>query len=165
MLEEAVREMKGEEVPLEIHSTLNLGFEIRIPSTYIPEDNQRLRAYKKIADAKSREVANEIVAEFADRYGPVPEDVKLLVDFGQAKNLAQVIGVESVERRQGMFQVKFHPQAKIDPAKLMELVQKSPGASFSPAGVLKAIDTTGASPGKIVGALTGLLEGLRARPF
>ncbi len=163
MLEEAVREMKGEEVPLEIHSTLNLGFEIRIPATYIPEDNQRLRAYKKIADAKSREVANEIVAEFADRYGPVPEAVKLLVDFGQAKNLAQVIGVESVERRQGMFQVKFHPQAKIDPAKLMELVQKSPGASFSPAGVLKAIDTTGAPAEKIVGALFGLLEGLRAR--
>ena len=165
MLEEAVREMKGEEVPLEIHSTLNLGFEIRIPSTYIPEDNQRLRAYKKIADAKSREVANEIVAEFADRYGPVPDDVKILVDFGQAKNLAQLIGVESVERRQGMFQVKFHPQAKIDPAKLMELIQKSPGASFSPSGVLKAIDTTGALPAKIVGALFGLLEGLRARSF
>lgn len=165
MLEEAVREMKGEEVPLEIHSTLNLGFEIRIPATYIPEDNQRLRAYKKIADAKSREVANEIVAEFADRYGPVPEAVKLLVDFGQTKNLAQGMGVESVERRQGMFQVKFHPQAKIDPAKLMEVVQKSPGASFSPAGVLKAIDTTGQPPEAIVAALYRLLDGLRARAF
>jgi transcription-repair coupling factor (superfamily II helicase) len=165
MLEEAVREMKGEEVPLEIHSTLNLGFEIRIPATYIPEDNQRLRAYKKIADAKTREVADEIVAEFADRYGPVPPEVKLLVDFGQAKNLAQSIGVESVERRQGMFQVKFHQQAKIEPRKLMDLVQTSPGASFSPAGVLKAIDTTGAPPERIVAALTALLDGLRLSPF
>jgi len=165
MLEEAVREMKGEEVPLEIHSTLNLGFEIRIPATYIPEDNQRLRAYKKIADAKSREVASEIVAEFADRYGPVPDDVKLLVNFGQAKNLAQGIGVESVERRQGMFQIKFHPQAKIEPRKLMDLVQTSPGASFSPAGVLKAIDTAGQPPARIVSALYELLEGLRAKPF
>ncbi len=165
MLEEAVREMKGEEVPLEIQSTLNLGFEIRIPAEYIPEDNQRLRAYKKIADAKSREVADEIVAEFADRYGPVPDAVRLLVDFGQAKNLAQSIGIESVERRQGVFQIKFHQQAKIDPQRLMELVQKSPGASFSPAGVLKAIDTTGQPPDKIVAALYQLLDGLRARPF
>jgi transcription-repair coupling factor (superfamily II helicase) len=165
MLEEAVREMKGEEVPLEIHSTINLGFEIRIPTEYIPEDHQRLRAYKKIADAKSREVADELVAEFADRYGPVPEEVKLLVDFGQVKNLAQSIGVESVERRQGMFQVKFHPQAKIEPRKLMDLLQRSPNASFSPAGVLRAIDTTGMPPGKIVGALYELLEGLRAKPF
>lgn len=165
MLEEAVREMKGEEVPLEIHSTLNLGFEIRIPASYIPEDNQRLRAYKKIADVKTREVADEIVAEFADRYGPVPPEVKLLVDFGQAKNLAQNIGVESVERRQGMFQVKFHPQAKIEPRKLMDLVQTSPGASFSPSGVLKAIDTTGGAPERIVAALSELLEGLRLKPF
>ncbi len=164
MLEEAVREMKGEEVPLEIHSTINLGFEIRIPAGYIPEDNQRLRAYKKIADAKSREVAREIVAEFADRYGPVPPEVQLLVDFGQVKNLAQHIGVESVERRQGMFQIKFHPQAKIDPSRLMTLVQSSPGASFSPAGILKAVDTTGAAPEKIVDELQTLLDGLRAVP-
>ena len=129
------------------------------------EDNQRLRAYKKIADAKSREVADEIVAEFADRYGPVPDEVKLLVDFGQVKNLAQSIGVESAERRQGMFQVKFHQQAKIEPRKLMDLLQRSPNASFSPAGVLRAIDTTGMAPGKIVAALNELLEGLRAKPF
>jgi len=165
MLEEAVREMKGEEVPLEIQSTLNLGFEIRIPPTYIPEDNQRLRAYKKIADAKTPQVAAEIVAEFADRYGPVPDDVRLLVDFGQVKNLAQSIGVESVERRQGLFQIKFHQQAKIEARKLMDLVQKSPNASFSPAGVLRANDTTGLPPAKIVSALYALLDGIRQKPF
>jgi transcription-repair coupling factor (superfamily II helicase) len=163
MLEEAVREMKGEEVPLEIHSTINLGFEIRIPAEYIPEDNQRLRAYKKIADAKSREVAEELLAEFADRYGPVPPEVRLLVEFGQVKNLAQAMGIESVERRQGMFQLKFHAEAKIDPAKLMKLVQESPGATFSPAGVLRAVNTTGAEPAVVVKALHEMLIGLRAR--
>ncbi|WP_238325913.1 transcription-repair coupling factor [Bryobacter aggregatus] len=165
MLEEAVQEMKGIEVPLEIHSTLNLGFEIRIPTSYIPEDNQRLRAYKKIADAKSREVANELVAEFADRYGPVPPDVRLLVDFGQAKNLAQQVGVESVERRQGIFQIKFHEKAKIDPQKLMEYIQREPGASFSPTGILRAGNTTGASPEAIVDALHALLDELRYKPL
>lgn len=165
MLEEAVREMKGEEVPLEIQSTLNLGFEIRIPPTYIPEDNQRLRAYKKIADAKSPAAAADIVAEFTDRYGPVPPEVTLLVAFGQAKNLAQSMGIEAVERRQGFFQIKFHPQAKIDPQKLMQVVQTSPGASFSPAGVLRAIDTTGAQPPQIVAALIDLLESIRLKPF
>lgn len=165
MLEEAVREMKGEEVPLEIHSTLNLGFEIRIPATYIPEDNQRLRAYKKVADAKTREVANEVLGEFADRYGPVPDAVKLLVDFGQVKNLAQHIGVESVERRQGAFQIKFHEQAKIDPVKLMELVQQAPNASFSPAGILKIGNTTGMAPDKVLSSLHHLLLKLRDKPF
>ena len=164
MLEEAVREMKGEEVPLEIHSTLNLGFEIRIPPEYIPEDNQRLRAYKKIADAKSREIAEEVLLEFKDRYGPPPAAVRLLVEFGQAKNLAQRIGVESVERRQGAFHIKFHPDAKINPEKLMELVQTDPGASFSPAGVLRAGNTTGAPPETIVATLYNLLSTLRDSP-
>ncbi len=161
MLEEAVQEMKGIEVPLEIHSTINLGFEIRIPASYIPEDNQRLRAYKKIADAKSREVAEEILAEFTDRYGPPPDEVKLLVEFGQAKNLAQQIGVESVERRQGFFQVKFHPEAKVDPAALMSLVQTSPGATFSPTGILRAVNTTGQPSEAVVAALQKMLLALR----
>ena len=50
LLEETVKELKGEEVPLEIHSTLNLGIDIRIPSTYISDETQRLRSYKRIAD-------------------------------------------------------------------------------------------------------------------
>ncbi len=161
MLEEAVQEMKGIEVPREIQSTINLGFDIRIPASYIPEDNQRLRAYKRIADAKSREVAQEILAEFADRFGPIPAEVQLLVDFGQVKNLAQRMGVESIERRQGFFQIKFVPEAKVDPVRLMDLVRTSPGATFSPAGILRAVNTTGQTPGEILAALDHLLDDIR----
>jgi transcription-repair coupling factor (superfamily II helicase) len=161
MLEEAVQEMKGLEVPLEIQSTINLGFEIRIPAAYIPEDNQRLRAYKRIADAKSREAAAEILAEFADRYGPIPPEVQVLVDYGQAKNLAQRIGVENVERRQGFFQIKFVPEAKVDPQRLMEFVKSSPGASFSPTGILRAGNTTGQPPEQILQALDQILDAIR----
>ena len=41
LLEETVQELKGEEVPLEIHATLNIGLDIRIPPDYIPEEAQR----------------------------------------------------------------------------------------------------------------------------
>src|ERR1700745_1088947 len=51
LLQESVRDLRGEEVPLEIHATLNLGLEIRIPTTYISDEAQRLRSYKRIADA------------------------------------------------------------------------------------------------------------------
>ncbi|MDX2267605.1 MAG: transcription-repair coupling factor [Bryobacter sp.] len=157
LLEEAVQELRGEEVPLEIQSTISLGFEIRIPAEYIPEDNQRLRAYKRIADAKSPEIAHEIVAEFSDRYGPLPAEVHWLVSFGQIKNLAQRLGVEYIERRQGFFQIKFVPEARVDPARLMQLVKTSPGASFSPTGILRAVNTTGKPPGEILAALEELL--------
>ena len=137
MLEEAVRELKGEEVPLEVHSTLNLGLDIRIPPEYIVDENQRLRAYKKIADVKNRDGATRILSEIEDRYGAAPEVVKTLLEFSLVKTKAQEIGVEVVERRAGMLNIKLHQNARIDPAKLMALVRSAPGAQFTPAGILR----------------------------
>ncbi len=71
MLEDTVRELRGEEVAPEIHSSLNLGLDLRIPSAYISDENQRLRAYKRIAQAVRRRTEREKVEqELADRYGP-----------------------------------------------------------------------------------------------
>ncbi len=154
LLEETVRELKGEEVPLEIHSTLNLGLDIRIPPTYISDDAQRLRAYKRIADAKNEEQAQKISDELADRYGPVPEEVTNLVRFSLLKGQAQAAGVESIDRRQGFANVKFHQQSKIDPFKLMALVRSTAGAQFTPAGVLKL-------PLKASGSASELIDEIR----
>src|SRR3989449_1985054 len=71
MLEETVRELKGEEAPLEIHSALNLGLDIRIPPEYIGDENQRLRVYKRIAGAGEPTARDSIEKELEDRYGPV----------------------------------------------------------------------------------------------
>src|SRR6202021_3580125 len=57
LLQETVRELKGEEVPVEIHSSLNLGLDIRIPAEYIADEHQRLRADNRIAAAKDAEHA------------------------------------------------------------------------------------------------------------
>src|ERR1700678_3105183 len=46
MLEDAVRELRGEEVAPEVHSALNLGLDLRIPAHWITDENQRLRAYR-----------------------------------------------------------------------------------------------------------------------
>jgi transcription-repair coupling factor (superfamily II helicase) len=154
LLEESVRELKGEEVPLEIHATLNLGLEIRIPATYIGDEAQRLRSYKRIADVTEEERGTRILEELADRYGPPPEEVRTLVRFSLLKSLAERAGVESMERRQGFVNFKFHQQSKIDPFKLMALVRQTAGAQFTPAGVLKLPVNAAATP-------EALLEELR----
>ncbi len=137
LLDETVRELKGEEVPLEIHASLNLGLEIRIPSSYIAEEAQRLRSYKRIADITDDASAARITEELADRYGPVPDEVHNLVQFALLKSLAERTGVESIDRRAGLANIKFHQQSKVDPFRLMALVRSTPNANFSPAGVLK----------------------------
>ena len=137
LLEETVHELKGEEAPLEVHSTLNLGLDIRIPSEYIADDQQRLRAYKRIADVASAEAATELLGELEDRYGPAPEAVRSLLKFSALKSAAQKLGIEAIDRRQGALNVKFHKDARIDPKRLMSLVTATEGAQFTPAGVLR----------------------------
>jgi len=137
LLEETVQELKGEEAPLEVHSALNLGLDIRIPAEYIAEEQQRLRAYKRVAGAGNAEQATEVLAELADRYGPPPAAVETLLQFALLKRQAEQCGVEAIDRRGSAVQVKFHPGAKIDPARLMALVTSNEGAQFSPAGVLR----------------------------
>ena len=137
MLEEAVRELRGEEIPLEIHSAVNLGLDLRIPAAWIGDENQRLRAYRRIAQAADAEGREKIEQELADRYGPVPEEVLGLLRYSAIKTAAEKLGIQAVERRGNTVNVKFHEKTKVDPEKLMALVGGTPGAQFTPAGLLK----------------------------
>jgi transcription-repair coupling factor (superfamily II helicase) len=164
LLEETVSELKGEEKPLEIHSTLNLGLDIRIPPEYIADENQRLRAYKRIADARDVEQAEKIRGELADRYGPLPEAVETLVRFALLKTQAALAGIEAIDRCAGALQIKFHPGSKIDPARLMALVSSHEGAQFTPAGVLRLPLPAGAEgAARVLEFAAGSIEPLVAR--
>jgi len=164
LLEETVHELKGEEAPLQVHSTLNLGLDIRIPSEYISDEHQRLRAYKKIADASTREAAAEALAELEDRYGPAPEAVRNLLKFSALKGAAQTLGIEAIDRRAGVLNVKFHKEAHIDPTRLMSLVTSTEGAQFTPAGVLRLPLDGAHDAGRVLDLLEGQLGQLQPQP-
>ncbi len=164
LLEETVHELKGEAAPLQVHSTLNLGLDIRIPSAYISDEHQRLRAYKRIADAGTAEAAAEALAELEDRYGPAPEAVRSLLKFSALKGSAQKLGIEAIDRRAGALNVKFHKEAHIDPKRLMSLVTRTEGAQFTPAGVLR-LPLDGASDAeKVLDLVDSHLRQLEPQP-
>jgi len=137
MLEDTVRELRGEEVAPEIHSALNLGLDLRIPSGYISDENQRLRAYKRIAQSATAEERVKLEQELADRYGPVPDDIRYLMRYSAIKTMAEKIGIEAIDRRGPVLNVKFHEKTTVDGEKLMALVAATRGAQFTPAGVLR----------------------------
>jgi transcription-repair coupling factor (superfamily II helicase) len=137
MLEDAVRELRGEEVAPEIHSAVNLGLDLRIPAAWITDENQRLRAYRRIAQAVDPAERLRVEQELADRYGAVPDDVHHLLAYSGIKTAAEKIGIEAIDRRNGVLNVKFHEETKVDGTKLMALVASAPGAQFTPAGVLR----------------------------
>jgi transcription-repair coupling factor (superfamily II helicase) len=160
LLEETARELRGETVLPELHSSLNLSLDIRIPQDYIADERQRLRAYKRIADAGEAEKAAALLEELADRYGPPPEPVRLLVEFSQLKSLAARCGIQSIDRRGGAALIHFHPGAPIEPRRLMALVSANPQAQFTPAGVLR-IPLPPGEAAALLGFLRQLLASLR----
>ena len=154
LMEQSVRELRGEQVAPEIHTTMNLGLDLRIPAAYISDETQRLRSYKKIADTADADGGKRVLDEMEDRYGAAPEPVKLLVRFAVVKALAEKLGVESVEKRAGGLQLKFHYESPVDPMLLMELVQTMPGAQFAPNGILKLpLDSSVPNSASVIAAL------------
>ncbi len=163
LLEETVRELKGEEVPVEIHSSLNLGLDIRIPADYISDENQRLRAYRQIANAGTAADRERVEKEMEDRYGPVPEAVRNLLEYSALKTAAEKLGIEAIDRRHSVLNVKFHPETHIDPARLMNLVSHTRGAQFTPAGVLILPLDGAVAPAEVLEFLKQRMEQLQPR--
>ena len=161
LLDETARELHGEAVLPEIHSSLNLGLDIRIPAEYIGDEQQRLRAYKRIADSGDGDKGKNLLAELSDRYGEPPEAVRHLVAFSELKSIAQRIGIEAVDRRGGGVNIKFHPEAHLDPQMLMRLVAGTEGSSFTPAGVLRLPMPPVVSAGEMIDYLRAALESLQ----
>ncbi len=139
MLEAAVKELKGEAAEERPATQLNLGIALRIDESYVPEENQRLRLYKKIAGADSEAAIHEIRAEMEDRYGALPDATVYLLEAGMLRLECERLGIAQIDRKRGELQVRFTEHAAIDPQHLMKLVAQnaSRGAQFTPQGVLK----------------------------
>jgi transcription-repair coupling factor (superfamily II helicase) len=139
MLEAAVKEMKGESSEERPATQLNLGIALRIDESYVPEENQRLRLYKKIAGAKSEAEIAEVRAEMEDRYGAPPDATVYLLEAGLIRLECERIGISQVDRKRTELQIRFTGNAAIDPQTLMRLVAKNAkrGAQFTPQGLLK----------------------------
>jgi transcription-repair coupling factor (superfamily II helicase) len=161
LLDETVRELKGEVVAPEIHSALNLGLDIRIPSDYIADENQRLRAYRQIASAADAAARERTGKELEDRYGKVPDAVRHLIEYSALKTAAEQAGIEAIDRRHSLLNIKFHKETRIDPASLMSMVSGTNGAQFSPAGVLMLPLEGRVDAGEILHFLREKLDQLR----
>jgi transcription-repair coupling factor (superfamily II helicase) len=137
LLEQTIKELKGEEIEDEIRANVNLRVDLRIDESYIPDMNQRLTIYRRMADVRSQEELERVLDEVQDRYGPPPPSVDNLADYALIRVLADRIGVESIDREGQIVVLKFRPEAKLDPAYLLRVVQQRNDIQLSPPATLK----------------------------
>jgi len=139
MLEAAVKEMKGESSEERQATQLSLGIALRIDESYVPEENQRLRLYKKIAGATSEAAVAEVRAEMEDRYGAPPDATVYLLEAALVRLECERMGIAQIDRKRTEVQIRFMENAAVDPQHLMRLVARNAkrGAQFTPQGLLK----------------------------
>jgi transcription-repair coupling factor (superfamily II helicase) len=148
LLEQTVRELKGEELEDDVRATVNLRVDLKIDAAYVPDMNQRLMLYRKVAAARHEREIDQVLEEAIDRYGPLPDSVLNLADYGRIRIMADRLGVESIDREGRVVVIKFRPQAKADPVRLVSLVrQRTDLTLVPPAGLKLSLDGDGRGPG------------------
>jgi transcription-repair coupling factor (superfamily II helicase) len=129
MLEEAVAELKGEEISRPRDPELNVDVPGFIPDDYVPDTGQRLDLYKRLASAVDQDEIQGLVGEMVDRYGPVPAEVEVLADLMVLKALARRLRAQSLELTRTRLSLALPADTPLRPDKVMELV-KAPGSLY-----------------------------------
>jgi transcription-repair coupling factor (superfamily II helicase) len=137
LLEQTIKELKGEEIEDEARANVNLRVDLRIDENYIPDMNQRLTVYRRVAGVRSEAELRRVIDEVRDRYGPPPPSIENLAEYALIRVLADGVGVESIDREGQVVVLKFRPEARLDPAWLFRLVQERQDIQLTPPATLK----------------------------
>lgn len=131
MLEEAVAALKEGREPsldqlLSGHTDIDLRVPTLLPDDYIPDVNMRLSLYKRIASADSQSALDDLKVELIDRFGLLPEPAKHLLALAAQRLRAAPLGIKRIEVSAGGALVEFAEHTKVDPIKVVSLLQSQP---------------------------------------
>ena len=122
LLDEVVKEMKGEEVKPEIDVQIDLEATCYIPDEYISDSSQKIEIYQDIALCKNEEDIQNVIDEMIDRYGNMPKEIENLLEIARIKILCKKLNISKVQGRRNF--VVFIFEAKELNIDVNELVKK-----------------------------------------
>jgi transcription-repair coupling factor (superfamily II helicase) len=96
MLQEAIQEIRGQEIPQVDDTEINLQINAFIPADYIPDLDQKMSAYRAVASATSKEELTTIASEWLDRYGDIPKPAQQLFRIVELKQIAKKLGFSRI---------------------------------------------------------------------
>ncbi|NET32469.1 MAG: transcription-repair coupling factor, partial [Cyanothece sp. SIO1E1] len=97
MLEEAIAEIRGQEIPKVDETQVDLNLTAFIPADYIPDLDQKMSAYRAVASAQSKQELTQIAADWNDRYGPIPVAAQQLIRVLELKQIAKQLGFAHIK--------------------------------------------------------------------
>lgn len=126
LLEEAVRELKGEEKPQHIEPVIELKVNAYIAENYIADQATRVEIYRKIMRIASQKDLQDLLDELVDRFGEPPQPVVNLLQIALIKALAREVGIQAVREEGRKIVLEFAEQHPVTGEMLVKLAEKDP---------------------------------------
>ncbi len=98
---------------------ISIGTDVLIPDTYIKDLTVRLSLYRKIASVYDQASLQDIKVELIDRFGPIPEKVKNLLQLVELKQISKTINIQKIEAGNKGFSIQFRNNQFSRPEKLI----------------------------------------------
>ncbi|MCW8891725.1 MAG: helicase-related protein, partial [Deltaproteobacteria bacterium] len=135
LLEETIAQMRGKEREDRIDPEIRLGLSAFLPEKYLPDPNQRLQFYQRMAAAEVDEQLFDLVEELRDRYGELPSAAEVLAGVMRLRIRLKKLRIELLEYDGTGLSLLFHSSTKISPVLIRQLVTEQPeiyrlGADF-----------------------------------
>jgi transcription-repair coupling factor (superfamily II helicase) len=127
MLEQAVREVRGEAAEPEVEPEIQLGIAAYVPEQYVPDVSQRLMLYKRLAGIRGVPDLEGIRDELLDRYGPIPPLVDTLMRLMTLRRRLKDLHVSQARRRGDGVVFDFAPSTPLQVSRLLEFIRGSKG--------------------------------------
>ncbi len=101
MVHEAVQQLKGEPLREPAEVKLDLPLDANLSADYVPKEELRLEAYRRLAEVTTDAEVDDIRAEWEDRFGPVPDAAGRLLDVARLRAEAHRLGAREINVTKG----------------------------------------------------------------
>ncbi|HLF44188.1 MAG TPA: transcription-repair coupling factor [Acidimicrobiia bacterium] len=140
LVADAVSELEGRAVPVEsrFEIRIDLPVDAHLPDAYIPEQELRLEAYRRLAGTSTPPEVDDVAAEWEDRFGPLPPAASALVELARLRVDALRVGLEEMvklrhEIRMGPVDLKPSQEVRLKRLQPRAVLRAAEGLIFIPA--------------------------------
>ena len=124
LLNEVVKEEKGEKVIEEIEVQIDIGISSFIPDNYIENSSQKIEIYQDIANCRTEADIMDVIDEITDRYGDMPKEVENLIEIARIKNIARPRHIVKIQEKQMGFVFTFADDIVIEAETISKLLKQ-----------------------------------------
>lgn len=163
LIQETIRELKGQPVEVAVDPVIRLRAEGFIPESYVSDPALRLNLYKRLAAIPDAERLRDFAEELYDRFGPVPPEGRWLLTVMDLKIQARALRVREIDARREAIRLSFAADPPVLPETILALLRSERGRlRYLPEEALEYRTPPGAGPEARVEAARNLLQRLRA---